>query len=308
MGTWRKQARLPVPFSGRVSSSHLICYASMSQTISRREVLALATAAVSQAAPSRKQIPIGLELFSVREEIKQDLPAAVRAVAQMGYDGVEFWAPYFDWTPVYAKEVRRLLDDLKVRCLSTHNAATSLAPENLPKAMELNQILGSKIIIMAHPGKVEGLDGWKAVTDTLAAASERVRSSGLRAGFHNHPTEWKPVDGKRPIDMIAAGTPNDFVLQLDTATCLASGGDPVAFVKANPGKVRSYHMKDWSSDPAKGYKVLLGEGICPWKELIAAAESVGGVEHYLIEQEGSRYAPMETAKRCLENLRYLRAT
>jgi hypothetical protein len=65
------------------------------------------------------------------------------------------------------------------------------------------------------------------------------------------------------------------------------------------------HLKDWSKE--NGYKVLFGEGVAPWKQLFAAGESVGGVEYYLIEQEGSRYPELETAERCLAAYRKLRA-
>jgi sugar phosphate isomerase/epimerase len=283
------------------------------ETISRRSFLILAGATPFAMASSRsttslkrKNVPIGLELYSVRDELKQDLTGTVRAVAEMGYEGVEFYAPYFEWTPTYAKDVRKLLDELNIRCFSTHNARQSFTAENLPHAIELNQIIGSRFIVMAHPGKVENLEGWKVVADALNNAADKLRPLGLRAGFHNHGTEWKPVDGTRPIDVIASNTAKDVALQLDTATCLSAGADPVAFIKANPGRVVSYHCKDWSSDPEKGYRVLLGEGIASWKEIIETAEMVGGVEYYLIEQEGSRYSPLETAKRCLENFRKLR--
>jgi hypothetical protein len=95
------------------------------------------------------------------------------------------------------------------------------------------------------------------VRQTLDDGELRAFSSttALRGGFHNHGTGWKLLDGKRPIDLLTAGTPRDFAFQVDTATCLAAGGDPIAFVKA---------------------------------------EKVGGVEYYLIEQEGSRFPPMET--------------
>ena len=108
------------------------------------------------------------------------------------------------------------------------------------------------------------------------------------------------------MDILTAKTPKDFGFQLDTATCLAAGADPVAFIKANPGRVKSYHLKDWSPDKEKGYKVLLGEGSGDWPKILEAAETVGGVDYYLIEQEGSRFSPLETVKRCLENLRTMR--
>lgn len=278
-----------------------------STCITRRSFLALAAAApLAVSAQNRKRIPVGLELYSVRNELAKDLMGTVRAVAQMGYEGVEFYAPYFEWTPDYAKQVRKLLDELKMRCYSTHNSARSFTAENLPRAIELNQIIGSKFIVMASAGRVETLDGWKAVADTLTTAADKLRPLGLRAGFHNHATEWKPIDGVRPIDVLSTNTPKDFALQLDVGTCLEAGEDPVAFIKAHPGRVPSLHLKDWSPDREKGYRVLLGEGVAPWKQIFEAAESSGGVEYYLVEQEGSRFPAIETAQKCLETFRKLR--
>jgi sugar phosphate isomerase/epimerase len=93
------------------------------------------------------------------------------------------------------------------------------------------------------------------------------------------------------------------MLQLDVGTCLHAGTDPVAWIRANPGRIRSLHCKDWSPDKSKGYTVLFGEGAVDWKPLFAAAENGGGVEYYLVEQEGSRFSELETARRCLETFR-----
>lgn len=148
-----------------------------------------------------------------------------------------------------AKEVRRQLDDLGLRCYSNHTARESFDDEHLPRVVELNHLLGSRYVIMAHAGPQK---------------------------------------------------------DLDVATCLAAGADPLAFIRANAGRVKTYHLKDWSDDPGKGYRVLLGEEVGRWKELLELAETVGGVEHYLIEQEGSRFPAMETAKRCLDNFQSIR--
>jgi sugar phosphate isomerase/epimerase len=93
------------------------------------------------------------------------------------------------------------------------------------------------------------------------------------------------------------------MLQLDVGTCLEAGADPVAWIRANPGRIRSIHCKEWSRDPGKGYKVLFGEGVADWKKIFQAAESVGGVEYYLVEQEGSRFPELETARKCLQSFR-----
>lgn len=272
--------------------------------LSRRSLIKLAVAAPLVATAQSKRIPVGLELYSVRNELKDDLMGTVRGVAKMGYDGVEFFAPYYDWTLDYAKGVRKLLDDLGIRCFSTHNGAKSFTADGLPHAIELNQAIGSNFIVMASPGRVQGLDGWKTVAETLNRASEQLRPLGLRAGFHNH-TEFVPVDGKRPMEILAANTSKDVMLQLDVGPCIEAGVDPVSWIDQNPGRIRSLHCKDWSPDADKGFKVLLGEGVAPWKKIIQAAEKTGGVEYYLIEQEGSVYPPMETAQRCLTAFRRL---
>jgi sugar phosphate isomerase/epimerase len=126
------------------------------------------------------------------------------------------------------------------------------------------------------------------------------------AGFHNHQTEWRPVDGQRPMDIIAASTPKDFVLQFDVGTAVEVGVDPVAWIKANPGRIRSMHCKDWAPAP-RGYAVNFGDGVAPWREIFQAAEAVGGIEHYLIEQEaGPADEQMRRAEQCLANWKKLR--
>ena len=223
----------------------------------------------------------------------------------MGYECVEFYSPYYEWKPDYARNVRKELDDLGIRCFSTHNDFVSFTPNGIGKAIELNLILGARYIVLAHPGEVQGIDGWKRVADTLNKANKTMVDQGLHAGYHNHDLEWKPVEGQKPIELLAANTDPNIMLQLDVGTCLEMGSDPVAWIDKNPGRIRSMHCKDWS--PKEGYRVLFGEGVAPWKKIFASAEATGGIEFYLIEQEGSRYSELETAKRCLEAYHKLRA-
>ncbi len=275
-------------------------------TFSRRSFLAIVgTAPLWSALPADKHIPIGLELYSVRNDLKKDLLGTVRGVAKMGYECVEFYSPYYEWTVDYARQVRKELDALGVRCYSTHNSLQSFASEGISKAIELNQALGAHYIVLAHPGNVKDVDGWKRVAETLNKANDTMVSHGLHAGYHNHALEWRATGGQMPMELLASNTDKSVMLQLDVGTCLESGNDPVRWVERNPGRIRSMHCKDWS--PEKGYRVLFGEGAGPWKKLFAAAESKGGIEYYLIEQEGSDYSEMETAKRCLATYRELHA-
>jgi sugar phosphate isomerase/epimerase len=257
----------------------------------------------AQAAPSANAIPVGLEMYSVRDALAKDPTGTVRAVAAMGYQGLEFYAPYFAWTEAQAKDMRKLLDELKIRCFSTHNDDDFFSGDKLQHARELNLILGSKYMVMASSHDEPGLDRWREVADTLNTAAEKLQPQGLQVGYHNHQLEFTPTDGARPIEILAKNTKPSVILQLDVGTCIEAGADPVAWIKANPGRIRSIHCKDWSPEPGKKYSVLFGEGVAPWKSLFHAAENGGGIEYYLVEQEGSRFPELETAKRCLQGFR-----
>lgn len=273
--------------------------------LSRRGFLAGLAAAPVVLNAAFKKIPIGLELYSVRDMMKDDEIGTVKAVAKLGYEFVEFYGPYMQWTTEQAKTMRKVLDDTGMKCHSTHNGNTSYDPANIDKAIELNTIIGSKMVIMASAGRVENLDGWKAVAEKLAKGSEKFQAAGLAGGFHNHGVEFTPIDGVRPIEVLAKNTPKSVVLQLDVGTCVDVGSDPVTWIRQNPGRFRSIHCKEFSRE--KGYKVLFGDGDSPWKAIFEAAESVGGVEGYLIEQEGYHEPSIVAAEKCLQNIRKMRA-
>ena len=125
----------------------------MDNFISRRTLLA-ACAGTSLVGAQSKTIPVGLELFSVRDELNKDLFATVTAVAKLGYEIVEFYSPYFGWTVDYARQVRTLLDDLAIECRSLHSPRRAFEADGRAKAIELNKILGSTSVVMAS--RVEG--------------------------------------------------------------------------------------------------------------------------------------------------------
>src|SRR6202165_3641996 len=165
-----------------------------SHSLSRRSFLALsAMLPWSFRAYRSTTIPVGLELYSVRNALKDDPMGTVRAVAQMGYQGVEFYAPYFEWSESQTKQMRKLLDDLGIRCFSTHNDSSYLNAENIHRTSDMNLTLGSKYVVMASAEPKPGPDGWKAVADALNFAADRIEPSGLKAGYHNHQREFTPA-------------------------------------------------------------------------------------------------------------------
>jgi sugar phosphate isomerase/epimerase len=276
--------------------------------LSRRAFLGAAAAAPLALTTALRgaNIPVGLELYSVRTELAKDLTGTVAAVGKMGYEVVEFYAPYLDWTVDTAKSMRKVLDDSGLRCHSTHNNGPSFTADGLKKAIELNQIIGSRTLIMASAPRATGADAWKQVADQLTSIAEQLKPLGMSTGYHNHQIEWKPVDGKRPMDILAAGTPKEVTLQFDIGTCVEVGADPIAWIAANPGRIRSVHCKDWSS--SAGYNVAFGEGSAPWKAIFDAVEKSGGVEYYLIEQEtgAQQGGELPMVQRCLANWKKLR--
>ena len=260
-----------------------------------------------------KTYPIGIEMYAVRGEMMKDLPGTLKTLKTQGYEVVEFFAPYLGWTLPYAKSVRVMLDDLGLKTFSTHNSAGAMVPGDLQaKAIEINQILGTRHMILSSPGMETGtVEEWTQLAARLTAASETLRPHGLLAGMHNHDAEWAKLgNGQRVMELIATNTPAEFVLQLDVGTCVKAGADPVAWINAHPGRIRSAHLKDWAPGTEaeeKSYRVLFGEGAAPWKQILSALETTGGVEFYLMEQEGSRYSEFETSSRCLANWKALRS-
>ena len=280
----------------------------MRTTLSRRTFLTITGAFPLWVRTARAaSVPVGIELYTVRDALAKDLTGTVRAVAKLGYQIVEFYSPYYSWTPSQASDVRKLLDDLGIQCRSTHNDNRVFTPEGIQKAIELNQIIGSKYIVMASPGQVSTADSWKQVADRLNAGAEKLKPLGMFAGYHNHGAEWQAVEGTRPMDILATNTDKSVALQFDVGTCVAAGADPVAWITSNPGRIKSMHCKDWKAG-GKEYAVLFGEGDAPWAKIFAAAESVGGVEYYLIEQEaGPADEQLMRAEQCLVNWKKMRS-
>src|SRR5690348_4283652 len=108
--------------------------------LSRRSFLTLSALlpwAFRARAVASSSIPVGLELYSVRDALKKDPEGTVRAVAEMGYECVEFYAPYFEWSEAQTKQMRKLLDELEIHCFSTHNDESYLSPKNIERTRDM---------------------------------------------------------------------------------------------------------------------------------------------------------------------------
>lgn len=257
-------------------------------------------------------IPVGVQLYSVRNDAAADLPAVLARIKQMGYDGVEF-AGYYDHTP---KDLRRMLDDAGLACCGTHTRIDALLGDALEKTVEEHQVIGTirPIVPGLPPEYKESAEAWKRTAEVFNGIAERLKAHGMETGYHNHHTEFAPFDsGEVPWDIFFGSTVDDVIMQFDTGNAWLGGGQALPFLRKYPGRARSVHLKPFSpslstqEDPHGGFKPAIGEDETPWAELLSVCETVGGVEWYVIEYESDKYPPMEAVDICLRGLKGIQA-
>ncbi|MCC6402581.1 MAG: sugar phosphate isomerase/epimerase [Fimbriimonadaceae bacterium] len=246
--------------------------------------------------------PVALQLWSVREDCAHDFLGTLTAVAEMGYDGVEF-AGYHG---VSAPALSKALSDRGLTAPSAHTAWASLQPDTIEATILFHKTLGCPLLIV--PGIAPEMratkDACLETADRFTSVMEHLRAEGLRCGYHCHAADMQPLPtGERPWDVIAQNTPDDFVLQYDTANGMSAGASPFQPILDYPGRTKSLHVKEHSAPEAGA---VIGEGEVPWSDVLAAAKDAEWlvVEH---EQYGSR-TPLEGARLCLEGLRALQGS
>jgi sugar phosphate isomerase/epimerase len=282
--------------------------------ISRRDFLAAAASAAALRAQKRKHIPVGLLIYAVLADWKKDFDGTLSAVAKMGYEGVEL-TQYESWTPARAKEVRTLLDGLKLKVLATHTEPEFFVPGDKMKGMiELNHVLGTQSVccvrglgtaptgIGYHAKATSEVDAWKELTDVLQSAAQTLKRNKMACSFHNHAVEFQAKDGVKPIDILAKS--KDLVFHIDVNVCRRAGADPVAFMKQYPGKTECLLLTDGPPDDNR-HAPIFGKGDTQWKDVFATAEGVGGVKYYLLTHGATDLTPLETVKKDLEQYKMI---
>ncbi|MES2460225.1 MAG: TIM barrel protein [Armatimonadota bacterium] len=162
------------------------------------------------------QIPVALQLYSVREDCARDLPEVLKAVAAMGYSGVEF-AGYYGFD---AAQLKQMLDDLNLKVAGAHVGLDTLLGDKLEESIAFHQTLGNKFLIV--PGLAEqhrnSTEAWRKTADTMNGIAAALKPHGLYTGYHNHAIEFKPFTegGELPWDTFFGNTSADVVMQFDT--------------------------------------------------------------------------------------------
>lgn len=247
---------------------------------------------------------IALQLYSVRDDCARDFEGTLKAVAEMGYEGVEF-AGYYERS---AESIKKTLDKLGLKVAGTHISLDSLLGDEFGKTVEFNRILENRFLIVPWLPE-EKLNSEPKCLETASlfnSIAERLRKEGMRVGYHNHMFEFKTIGGKRIWDLFFGSTTSDIVMQLDTGNAMHGGAgaeDILEIIRKYPGRALTVHIKEYSS---KDPKAVVGEGEMRWREFFELCKTVGGTEWYIVEQESYAYSPLECVRRCIENLRKMK--
>ncbi len=250
-------------------------------------------------------IPIGLQLYAVRGECEKDLAATLKAVAGVGYEGVEPWGydgHKLEWMGHPVADVRKMLDDNGLKCCGIHLLTEALQGDNLKRTVELNQVLGNRFLIIAMDfQRMKTVQGIAELKDILEAAADGVKPEGMYTGYHAHGFDFEVVDGQIAWDRLFGSMRPDVIMQMDIGNCASGGGDPIGTLRKFPRRARTVHVKEYGGAPG----ATIGEGQADWPEIFRLCEEVHPTEWYVVEECDEHGLGFDICRRSLEGLRKL---
>ena len=265
------------------------------------------------AAGEHKINKVGLQLYTVRDLMKNDFDGTIAKVAQVGYKEVEF-AGYFGRT---AQQVKDAVAKNGLSAPSTHVQYDEL-DEKFPSVIEFSKTVGMSYIIC--PWIPEELrkspDIWKQASEKFNKCGEQTKKAGIQFGYHNHWFEFLPTNGQLPYDQLLKDCdPNLVKMEMDLCWAVAAGADPVKYFEKYPGRFPLVHVKDLKSKPhvttggAQNFGdtvdlTEVGSGIIDWKRIFMHSQQAG-IKHYIVEHDHPK-EPIESITKSYQYLANLR--
>lgn len=298
----------------------------MTHTMNRRTFIKssvaatlLATHPAWAASATHKIDRIGVQLYTVRDLMKDDFEGTIAKVAQIGYREVEF-ADYFGHAP---KEIRAILDRNGLTAPGEH-VGYDVVDKKWPKTLEAAHIVGHRYIVCPSVPRMlqNQADGWKRVAEAFNKAGEVSQKAGIQFAYHNHAFEFEPSEilgGKLPYDVLLEQTDAKLVkMEMDLCWITVGGQDPLKYFERYPGRFPLVHVKDWTKrgpagndygDAARqaarqGHMADVGQGEIDWKRIFAKSDRAG-IKHYFVENDRPK-APWEDLRISYEYLAKLR--
>lgn len=246
----------------------------------------------SGGASARRRLgPIGIQLYTVREQMRADMPGTLARIARIGYKEVEF-AGYFGRTPAQVKEM------LAQNGLASPSTHVSIELARQDKTLDDAIATGHRYVTVPSLPRsaLATADAVRRTADEFNAIATRAQSRGLRLAFHNHDAEFRAVEGIVPFDVLVGGTDASLVFfQVDVFWMVKGGRDPRAFVRDNPTRVPMLHIKDSAGPPAHA-QVDVGAGTIDFAGILREDASRANMIRSVFLEHDSPADPMAFAK------------
>jgi sugar phosphate isomerase/epimerase len=240
-------------------------------------------------------LPLGIQLYSVREQMLKDLDEALASIRVAGYVEVEAAA----LPKKSAREIRASLDKAGLRCVSAHHPLVELNAR-FDEIVTYDKELGVHFIVCSSPGhriqpttgKQFSLDDWHYTAERLNFFGEKAATLNVRVGYHNHTPEFAFIDGKMPFsELLRLTDPKKVTFELDCGWALVAGVRPAEIMKDNPNRISMLHVKDFnlSQNPSPEISeptvTELGKGTVDYRPIFAQAAKSQHIQHAFVEQE-----------------------
>jgi sugar phosphate isomerase/epimerase len=272
--------------------------------ISRRRFVAQASAAALYAATNTSVahatplgLPLAIQLYSVRDQLKNDYEGTLVQVARAGFREVES-AGYFGKT---AAEVKQALQKTGLRCVSSHHSHADLR-QKFDELLAFDKEIGVNYFICSSPtfkeplppgapanSRTMSLDDWRWNAEEFNRMAEKTAAIGIRFGYHNHVHEFEPIDSTVPyMELLRIMDPAKTTLELDCGWAMVAGVKPQDLMRDHPNRFSMLHIKDFKL-PAGGSREAkvteLGKGDIDYRPIFQQAAKTQKIRHSFVEQE-----------------------
>lgn len=265
-------------------------------------------------------LPLGLELYSVREMLPTSYEATLKQIAAIGYREVEA-AGFFNRS---ASQVKEAMQHAGLRCVSAHYSHDDLHSK-LDQIVAFGKEVGFGCIVCPGPGRKDAshyrgrpgvftLEDWRWNAEQLNKIGKKVHAAGLKFAYHNHTREFRKQDGVVPYEELMRLTdPSKVTMEMDCGWVIVGGGNPVELLRRYPTRISMLHVKDFkwtrSSDPESSPPPAteLGRGVIDYRPIFQAAARTGHIKHCFVEQEEFDMPAMQSLKIDADYMRKLRA-
>ncbi|MEO7598340.1 MAG: sugar phosphate isomerase/epimerase [Opitutus sp.] len=237
-------------------------------------------------------LPVALQLWSVREEMNRDFAETVTEVARIGFAGVEL-AGYGN---LDAKGVKAALDSAGLRVSGMHVGIAALRTDP-EKVIGEALMFGTRHVVVPfwQPEQFVSVAAVEKIAEELNDAGSKLRASGLQLSYHNHAGEFKLIDGRTVFDwLLGACEPRNVAAEVDVYWVKFAGHSPEKLLRDQGARVKLVHLKD---------ETELGGGPVDFAAVFTAVESIGAAEWYIVEQEKYNHPPLTAVRHCFDQLR-----